>query len=184
MRRLRAAAAFLLAVGLVAGCRNDPADVAALFPEQRPDAEVMTDFETIYSDSARVKVRIRGPRLLRYQEGNDWVQLFPDGATVEFFDPGGRVSSTMRSGYGIRYEDREQVIVRDSVVWESSAGDRLDTEELIWDAKPKRIYSDRFVRLRQRDQEITGVGFESNEDFTESRVRAIRGVVAVGERRP
>jgi len=160
-------------------CENDPGEVAALFIDERPDAEIITDFQTIYSDSANIKVRITGPKLLRFQEANDYVQLFPEGVLVEFFDDEREVSSTMKAGYGIRYENEERVVVRDSVVWDATAGDKLNTEELIWEAKEQRIYSDRFVRLRQGDKEITGVGFESNQDFTRSKVRAIQGVVSL-----
>lgn len=176
------AAAALLAVCVLPACVNDPSEVAALFPhEQRPDAEIITNFETIYSDSARVKVRITGPRLLRYEEPEGFVQLFPEGAFVEFFDPDGAVTSTLASRHGIRYESQDRVVVRDSVVWLSATGDRLDSDELVWEAGEQRLYSDRFVRLRQGNQVITGVGFESDQDFKRSRVRAIQGVVMVEE---
>ena len=167
-------------LGVVA-CVNDPSEVAALFPEARPDAEVITDFETIYSDSARIRVRISGPKMLRYQQGAETIQLFPEGTFVEFFDDAGEVSSTLASKYSIRYEDTERVIVRDSVVWQAAKGDRLDTEELTWVAADEKIFSDKFVRLKQGDKVITGVGFESNQDFTRSKVRAINGIVRAGE---
>jgi len=148
-----------------------------MFPDVRPDAERITEFETIYSDSARIKVRITGVEMLRFRENNDFVQIFPNGVQVEFFDDFGAVTSTLTAGYGTRNETQEQVIVRDSVVWQSTEGDRLDTEELVWEAQEERIFSDRFVRLRQGRQVITGIGFESNQNFTESRVRAVQGVV-------
>lgn len=166
---------------LIVGCENDPKAVAAMFPEIRPDAEKITNFETIYSDSAEVKVRISGPELLRYTEGAEVIQVFPKGVYVEFFDAFGEISSTLASKYGIRYENEERVIVRDSVVWQAQVGDRLDTEELVWEAQNERIYSDRYVRLKQDDKIITGVGFESNQNFTRSKVRAIQGVMTIQE---
>ncbi len=163
-------------------CVNDPSDVAAMFPEVRPDAERITDFETIYSDSAQVKVRITGPELLRFRENNEFQQVFPQGVNVEFFDENGTINSTLSAKYGIRNESLERVVVRDSVVWQSVEGDRLDSDELIWEASEERIYSDRFVRLRQGDKEITGVGFESNQNFTRSKVRAIQGVMVIEQK--
>ncbi len=175
---LAKAAALSVIVSLVA-CENDPAAVAAMFPDVRPDAEVISDFETIYSDSAQVKVRVTGPQMLRVQEESQFVQYFPAGAYLEFYGDDGKVSSTLRSGYGVRYETDDRVLLRDSVVWESAVGDRLDTEELHWVSYDRKIYSDRFVRLRQSDKEITGVGFESNEDFSRAKVIAIQGIVQV-----
>lgn len=169
----------LLSLLALAACENDPSDVAAMFPDERPDAEIITDFETIYSDSAQIKVRVTGPRLVRSRQGAEYVQEFPEGVFVEFFDDAGGVSATLAARWGIRYEGQEFITVRDSVVWEAVGGDRLDTDELIYDAADDRIYSDRYVRLRQGDKVITGVGFESNPEFTRSRVRAVRGVVTV-----
>lgn len=176
---LRTVALALVFAAAWSGCENDPQDVAQFFREGPPDAEVMTQFEMVYSDSAVVKVRISGPLMLSYLEGTEQVQEFPEGVLVEFFDEAtGTVSSTLASRYGVRYALQERVVVRDSVVWQSLVnGDRLDTEELIWLEPEGRIYSDRFVRMRQADKVITGLGFESNQDFSETRVRAIRGVI-------
>lgn len=170
--------AFFLGIGsLLTSCENDPSAVAAMFADQRPDAEIISGFSTIYSDSAQIKVRISGDLMLRYQEDGQFIQQFPNGVFVEFFDPNGDITSTLASKYGIRNEAEETVLVQDSVVWLATKGDRLDTDELMWEAKNEKIYSDKFVRVIQGDKLITGVGFESNQDFTRSKVRAIQGVV-------
>jgi len=162
---------------LLSACENDPNAVAAMFADQRPDAEIISGFSTIFSDSAQIKVRISGNLMLRYQENGQFIQQFPKGLFVEFFDPSGKITSTLASKYGIRNEAEESVLVQDSVVWLATSGDRLDTDELMWEAKNEKIYSDKFVRVIQGDKLITGVGFESNQDFTRSKVRAIQGVV-------
>jgi len=168
----------IISIGLFqTACENDPSEVAAMFADQRPDAEIISGFQTIYSDSAQIKVRISGELMLRYQENGQFIQQFPKGLFVEFFDPNGRITSTLASKYGIRNEAEESVLVQDSVVWLAAKGDRLDTDELIWEAKNEKIYSDKFVRVIQGDKLITGVGFESNQEFTRSKVRAIQGVV-------
>ena len=172
-----AKAGLAFACVLLMACENDPQDVAALFPEVDPGVEAIRDFETVYSDSAQPKVRVTGPEMLRKPHERGYRQEFAKGAHIEFFDDAGDVSSTLDARFGIRYEVDDRVLLRDSVVWESTAGDRLDTEELHWDPIEEKIYSDRFVRLRQADKEITGVGFESNQDFSRAKVLAIQGIV-------
>ena len=176
--RVLATAALLL----LTACENDPREVAALFPEVDPEVEALRDFETVYSDSAQVKVRVTGPEMFRRAEDRQFVQRFPRGAHLEFYGEDGAVTSTLDARYGLRYEADDRVLLRDSVIWRSAEGDRLDTEELHWDPVEERIYSDRFVRLRQADKEITGVGFESNQDFSRAKVLAIQGIVQVEER--
>lgn len=168
-----------IVVVVFSSCENKMSDVSAMFPDVRPDAEVITNFETIFSDSATVKLKISGDELLRYEEDGQNIQVFTKGAFVEFYDEKGFVNSTLSSKYGIRYERDEKVIVRDSVVWRSIAGDQLNTEELIWDPVEKKLYSQRYVKLKKGRQIITGVGFESNEEFTRSEVRAVQGIVNV-----
>lgn len=175
--RVLAKAALPVLLAFVVACENDPRQVAELFPEVDPGVEAIRDFETIYSDSAEARVRVTGPEMLRRADGRLYVQEFTRGAHIEFFDDEGAVSSTLDARYGVRYEEDDRVMLRDSVVWISAAGDRLDTEELHWDPVEQKIYSDRFVRLRQADKEITGVGFESNQDFSRAKVLAIQGVV-------
>ncbi|MFK8058035.1 MAG: LPS export ABC transporter periplasmic protein LptC [Saprospiraceae bacterium] len=170
-------------VSLLSACENDPSVVAAMFADQRPDAEIISGFQTIYSDSAQIKIRISGDLMLRYQEDGQFIQQFPEGLFVEFFDDQGNITSTLASKYGIRNEAEESVLVQDSVVWQATRGDRLDTDELVWEAKNEKIYSDKFVRVLQGDKIITGVGFESNQDFTRSKVRAIQGVVNLPKER-
>ena len=87
----------LLGLSLCA-CENDPAAVAALFPDTPMDAEAITNFETIYSDSAKIRLRITGPKLLRVEEHQQYVQYFPEGAYIQFFNEQGQVSSTLVCG--------------------------------------------------------------------------------------
>jgi LPS export ABC transporter protein LptC len=182
--RLPLFASLLLLAGVFfSACENDPNEVAAMFADQRPDAEIISGFRTIYSDSAQIKVRISGPLMLRFLEGGQFIQQFPQGLFVEFFGNDGEITSTLASKYGIRNEALESVLVQDSVVWLATKGDRLDTDELIWEARQEKIYSDKFVRVIQGDKLITGVGFESNQDFTRSKVRAIQGVVNLPKER-
>ncbi|MEL6945221.1 MAG: hypothetical protein AAFO82_21425 [Bacteroidota bacterium] len=55
------------------------------FTEEDIDLERMEEVEMLYSDSAKVQVRITAPTMLRYTERNV-KQEFPDGLLVEFFD--------------------------------------------------------------------------------------------------
>ena len=53
--------------------------------------------------------------------------------------------------------------------------DRLETEELIWDEATEKVYTNKFVIIRRPGEIIYGHGFEANQDFTFSRIRAIEG---------
>jgi LPS export ABC transporter protein LptC len=98
---------------------------------------------------------------------------------VEFFGPDGEVTSQLTALYGLRRQNKKEVVVRDSVVWKSVEGDTLETEELFWDERREKIYSNKFVVITRPDEVIYGHGFEADQDFSYSRINAIEGRIKV-----
>ena len=179
--RLYFPAAFIFTGILLAGCRNDLSSIQKVFPPDAMFVEDVKDFEMLYSDSARVRVRVRGPVMWRHLDEKNPRQEFPEGMEVEFFGPGFQVTSRLSSRYAVRLEKEKQIIVRDSVVWTGANNERLETEELIWDENAKKVYTNKFVVLRRSDEIIWGHGFESDQEFSRSRVKAIEGRIKVDD---
>ena len=172
--------AFFLFLGIGQwGCKNDITTIQKAFPPEALYVENVEDFEMLYSDSAKVRVRVRGPVMWRHLDEKSPRQEFPQGVEVEFFDPFFRVTSRLTSHYAVRLERDKQIIVRDSVVWIGSNNERLETEELIWDETAKKVYTNKFVVVRRNDEIIWGHGFESDQEFSRSRVKAIEGRIKV-----
>jgi hypothetical protein len=137
------------------------------------------EVEILYSDSAIVRARVVAPVMLMDLDRSSESQEFPDGVVVDFFDDFQRVSSTLCGLYAIRYIRKGQVIVRDSVVWESVSGEKLETQELIWDEKAEKIYSDKFVVISRPSEIIYGHGFEAGQDFNNARIKAVEGRITL-----
>lgn len=163
---------------LLSSCQNDLAEIQRFIKQEETNYEIISDFKTLYSDSAVVKVKIEGPTMLRYLDKDRPRQEFPDGMKVEFFTPNKRVTSRLTAKYGLRLEKDKQIIMRDSVVWESLNKEILETTELIWDEKEERVFTNKFVVIRRPGEIITGYGFESNQDFTYSKIKSVTGQFA------
>lgn len=170
---------FLLLVLAGESCKNDFEAVRDLTREPKAQVEEVYDFEMLYSDSAIVRVKISGQTMHRHTNGNKPYQEFPDGVLVEFYDISGDVTSRLSSRYAIRDEEKKTVFVQDSVVWESVNQEKLETSELTWDERSEKIFTNKFVTIRRPDEIIYGHGFESNQEFTRSRIRAIEGRIAI-----
>lgn len=170
---------FSFLVFILLSCENDPAEIEAFFANVDTSVEKAIDVEILYSDSAQIRVRIKAPTMLRYLDKREPYQEFIDGVYVEFFNPDKTVSSTLTSKYAIRYDNKNQVVVQDSVVWESISNEKLESEELIWDEKTKKVFTKKFVRITRPDEIIYGYGFEANQDFSYSKINAIEGRLKV-----
>lgn len=172
---------FLLAC-LFTACENDINEVNRLFSTNETQVETATGVELLYSDSALLKLRIVTPKLVRHLDKKDPYQEFPEGLAVEFFAPDGlTVTGRMTAKYAERYDNDSRFVVQDSVVWTGSAGERLETSELIWEEENDRVHTSKFVIVRRPDEIIYGHGFESNQKFTQWRIRAIEGRIKAGD---
>ncbi len=167
---------------LFTACENDINEVNRLFSRDETQVETATGVELMYSDSAILKLRIVSPKLIRHLDKKDPYQEFPEGLTVEFFSTDGlTVTGRMTAKYAERYDNNGKFIVQDSVVWTGSAGERLETEELTWEEENDRVHTTKFVIVRRPDEIIYGHGFESNQKFTQWKIRAIEGRIKAGD---
>lgn len=170
----------LLGVGLL-GCENDLAEVEALKARLDVKVERVEEVEILYSDSAQVKVRITGPVMLNNLDRTEPYQEFVEGVLVEFFGPEETITSTMVANYAIRYDRRGEVIVRDSVVWESVENQKLETEELIWREKDEEVFTKKFAKITTAREIIYGHGFRADQNFSNAKIQQVEGVIAVDE---
>ncbi len=160
-------------------CSNEQAEAPNITRDQL-GIEKGKDVEIIYSDSARVKVRVTGPTMLYYTGRDEPKQVFPDGTVTYFYDEFQQEMSVLTGKYAIRDEKNRRVIIRDSVVWESKKDGRLETSELIWDEATNIIRSTKFTRITRANETISGFNFETDDKLTHWRILAPRGSFNAG----
>ncbi|MBB6609538.1 LPS export ABC transporter periplasmic protein LptC [Pontibacter sp. Tf4] len=161
-----------------AGCREDLKD---------PDKEVKykgpvienKDVFTLYSDSAKLMIRMKAPVQQEF-EGGDGV--FPKGFYVEFMQQEGQVTSTMRANYGHQDKGKEIYFAKGDVqVHNILKQEKLETEELYWDRRRRKIYTDKFVKITTPNRVVTGHGLRSDQNFENYTIQKITGVFDLEE---
>lgn len=167
---MRTITCILLFLFFGSACVNDLADVDKLFESSDPGVEVAKNVEVMYSDSARVRVIISGPTLLRHLDKVNPRDEFPDGLHVDFLDDQSQVESTLDAQSGIRYPRDHKIVVSDTtnrVILQSIRGEKLETSELIWDEKEGTVFTDKFVKITKPEEIIFAYGFKAKQDFSE-----------------
>ncbi len=167
----------LLAVVFSSACVNDPADVARLREQLSDKVERADSIRIVFSDSGMVRAIIVAPVMMNYLDKADQRQEFPQGLHATFYDDFEEPTSTLIANWGVYRSRNRNVIVRDSVVWESTDLQKLETEELNWDEKSGLIHTNKFVVLQQPDYVITGYGLEADQDFNNAKVLQVDGRV-------
>ena len=142
--------------------------------------EHSSGLEILYSDSARVTVKVNAAEMNRFDTGAA-VTILPKGLHVEFYDDEMIVISKLDAKYAIRYDSEQVMEARDSVVVVNIKGEKLQSEKLIWNEKAAKIFSDEFVTITTSDKVIYGDGFEADQDFTNYRIFKIRGTITINQ---
>lgn len=158
---------------LLTACGSDLKEIDHLIEEEQLTYEEALDVSMIYSDSAIVRVNVLAPRMLRYLDRETPRQEFLGGVKIVFYSPNKREQSTLTAKRAVRFDKKKEIHIRDSVVWQSYSGERLETEELIWEERKERVHSNRFVKVIKPDEVIYGYGFEANQEFTEWTMNAV-----------
>jgi len=143
--------------------------------------ETGKDVEALYSDFGKIKAKLTAPVMNHvFDEKNPYTEL-PSGLTLYFYADSLTVQSTLTAGHGISYDKSDEMIARNNVVVTSVSGDKLESEELVWNQKSEKISSEKFVKITTKDEIIFGDGFESNDDLSNYKIKKIRGTLQVND---
>ena len=134
--------------------------------------------EIIYSDSAKIKMKLISPQVDRYM-GNDPHTEMPKGVKVEFYDDSLKVKSRLTANYAMRYEKEKRMEAKRNVVVTNERGDMLNTEHLIWDETKNLIYTEEFVKITTANEILMGNGLESNQDFSKYKIKFPSGTISL-----
>ena len=134
----------------------------------------------VYSQNGNLSYRFETPLLERYELAREPYMEFRKGVKVETYnDTTHLVESTLTANYAIFLENQQLWEAKGNVVATNAQGQKLETEQLFWNQKSKRIYSNVDSKVTQKDGVILGEGFESDEQFQDFIFRRPKGKVAV-----
>lgn len=168
--------AFVL-IAVFSGC-GDNADANNVKPYEGPWMEI-SKMETLYSDSAIVKVRVQAQKQLEFENGDS---EFPEGIFIEFYDVSGNISSTLEADKG--YFDKKEKLytaIGDVEVNSYEKDQKLNTEELYWKQDREEIYTDKFVRIETADEILLGEGLTASQDFSTYRILKPTGELSISQ---
>ena len=134
-------------------------------------------FEMIYSDSTIIRFKIQAKKLQNYDKEQEPFMEFPEGIEIEKYDETMNIISKITSDYARYFENEKKWIAKNNVVVINMQGDSLITEELIWEENKELLYSEQFVKIIRKDQIITGIGFESDQEMSNWEIKKVKGQI-------
>ena len=134
---------------------------------------------TLISDSGITRYKIIAEEWTVFDKKNPPYWAFEKGVYLEKFDTLFHIDASIQADTAYYYEKKKLWELRSNVNIRNLSGDKFETQQLFWDEKDKKIYSDKYIRIEQEDKTISGYGFESNQELTEYQIRNTTGIFTV-----
>lgn len=166
---------------LSVACENDLEKIKTVTSiDGFPDASGK-NYEILYSDSLKVRVRILAPEIERFARIEEAYLKFPKGMTAYFYDDSLKIEAYIKAKDVIYYEKEYLWEAKNNVEGRNLAnGNQINTEHMFWDERKHIIYSNTRSRVVNSDGTFYGEnGFEAKQDLSWYRLKKSKGVVTL-----
>jgi LPS export ABC transporter protein LptC len=137
------------------------------------------DVELFYTEKNTVKVKMVAADVYEFENGD---REFPNGLYIEFFNEFGKLESTLKANRAYFFKKENQWRGRGNVeVKNIEKNEQLNTEELFWKPADEKIFTEKFVTIRQQGDVIYGQGLEAKQDMSEYEIKKPQGEIEVKE---
>ena len=150
---------------LLSGCDN----TEKLNPLQKGiKTEVLPDQQSInstisFTDSGKVIATLTSGVIKVYYLRNE--TLLENKVRVDFYNEEGKVEAVLTGESGRVDDVTKDIFIYGNVVVENDSGMVLKSEKLMWRNADRKIWTDEFVKIKTKTEDIEGYGFESDQSL-------------------
>jgi len=158
-------------------CKSDIEKVQELNDAQSVPSLRIENLNGRLTEMGKVKVHFITPRMLQYNFAAEKYTDFPNGIELYRYTDSVTFEASIIADRAVNYESKSLWEATGNVKMRNAKGELLETEKLYWNQKDKRIYTDVWVRITNKDAVINGEGLESDEAFDNYEIKRISNSV-------
>ncbi|MFI3328568.1 MAG: LPS export ABC transporter periplasmic protein LptC [Rikenellaceae bacterium] len=160
-------------------------EVSAVVSKERLMTEKSENLTVVMSENGRPSYIFEAALVEGYTLAKEPYREFRKGIKITTFDSDDMsgTANVMSADYAIYYEERRLWEIIGNVEVVKSDGKELYSQQLFWNARMERIYSnvDTEIRDRKTGDIYRGEGFESDEDMQQWTFRRMTGRMKMAE---
>jgi LPS export ABC transporter protein LptC len=164
--------ASIITIGALSSCGDDGLTHKVFEPYDGP-MSIIENIELVFSDSAKTKVKLLAKKQLELSNGD---RDFPEGIYIEFYNDQEVLETTLQANTG-HFNSEENIYTGNGDVKIKNLIEvkSLFTEELLWNPKTEKIYTEKNVIIIQDGEKITGTGLTASQDFEDYEIKNPKG---------
>ncbi|MCC6186924.1 MAG: LPS export ABC transporter periplasmic protein LptC [Chitinophagaceae bacterium] len=162
-------------------CKNTNEEIEHLTGESKArKSDKAKDVTMYYSDKGQLKAVIYAKEFIRNDDAKPAYTDIKKDLKVDFYDDSLQVESTLTAKSARIFEVEGNVIVRENVCVTNKKGEKLNTEELVWNQKMDKFYTNKKVTITTPpNQVLVGDALEANADFSLYKITKLKGNIEV-----
>ena len=137
---------------------------------------------TLISDSGVTRYRMTTEEWQMFDRKVPSYWAFEKGIYLEQFDSVFHIEASIKSDTAYFYDKEKLWKLIGHVDIQNRKGERFNTELLYWNQGTQKVYTDKFIRIKQPDRIIDAYGFESNEQMTKYKLHNVAGIFYVDDK--
>ncbi len=180
MLSIVAAATILWAAPALTSCREEHKEVISGDVDfETTPTMTTTKVETLISDSGIIRYRIISPLWYMYDEAAAPFWTFPRGLTLERYDNYYNKNGTITCDSASYVRPKGLWELNGNVKVTNTLGEKFLTDQLFWNEKDGRVYSEAFIHIERSDRILEGYGFTANDRMTQYTINDVSGIFPV-----
>jgi LPS export ABC transporter protein LptC len=128
-------------------------------------SSIAYDIELKHSDSTMIRTVLRAKKQIEHNNGD---MEFPEGIEIDLYDKFGQLNTVMKANKGFFNKNDNIYFGQGAVEVKNLQKDqKLASEELYWNPNEKKIYTEKFVTIQEKETLFNGTGMEADEGFND-----------------
>jgi LPS export ABC transporter protein LptC len=172
---------FLCLILNITSCQNSNEEIENLTGNSKSyQLDKAKDVTMYYSDKGQLRAVIFAKEFIRNDAAKPAYSDIKKDLKVEFYNDSLKIESTLTAKSARIFEVEGNAIVREKVCVINKKGEKLETEELVWNQKLDKFYSDKKVTITTPpNQVLIGNNLEANADFSWYKISNLKGKINI-----
>jgi LPS export ABC transporter protein LptC len=165
-------------------CKSEKKEIIAAVSDRTKTPMMHADsVSTVISDSGITRYRISALIWDIYDRMSEPYWEFPKGINLERFNSDLKTDANIKAGYAHFNQNKQLWELRKNVHATNVEGTLFVTEQMFWDQRNEKIYSDSLITITKPDGYLVvgHNGFEANQQLTKYTIKNSSGAVPVNE---
>jgi LPS export ABC transporter protein LptC len=163
----------ILLATMLFSCKSDIEKIRELNEAQGLPSLKVRNLNGRLTERGVASMKVVSPIMLQYGFAEEKYTDFPEGVEFYRYKDSVTLEASVMADKAVFWEAKNLWEATGNVRVRNAKGELLETEKLFWDQNSRKIYTDAWVKITNKDMVINGEGLTSDETFDSYEIKKV-----------